>query len=164
MNFTFDKANERDLPGVLNIYRTSIGQKGCPWNTEYPSEETIRFDMERDALFVLRDEDQEVAGCVSIDDDDEVKKLEFWDKEHVPAAELSRLGVLEKYQNAGLGRRLLDEGTEELKKQGYRAVHFMVYKYNERAIRAYSKSGFSVVGETFMYNEDFICYEKFLDD
>ena len=49
----------------------------------------------------------EIAGLVSIDDDPEVESIPCWSEELQPSAEISRLGVAEKYQNRGIARELL---------------------------------------------------------
>lgn len=39
-----------------------------------------------------------------------------------------------------------------------------LYETNVKAIRAYSKIGFDVVGECSLYNQHFLCYEKALGE
>ena len=77
-------------------------------------------------------------------------------------AELARLVVKESYQNQGIAKNLLQCGMKELAKRGYRSVHFLVSKTNERALRAYEPLGFDNRGEWFGYEHDWWCYEKSL--
>lgn len=60
----------------------------------------------------------EIAGLVSIDDDPEVESIACWSEELQPSAEISRLGVAEKYQNRGIARELLAGAMEELRRRG----------------------------------------------
>ena len=47
-----------------------------------------------------------------------------------------------------------------IKDKGCNSIHFLVNKYNEKAIRAYAGLGYSVVGECHMFEQDFLCYEQ----
>ena len=74
--------------------------------------------------------------------------------------ERTLLAVLPEEQNKGLGRVMLRFGMEELKRRGFKGVHFLVNKHNVKAIRSYQVFGFDVVGEVRMYGQDLLCYEK----
>ena len=130
------------------------------WNEYYPNEETIEFDLSRDALFVMKNDAGELIAAISIDEDEEVDSLIVWDENIAPAGELARLCVREDMQNQGIARQLLQHGMEELKKQGKRSVHFLVCKTNKKALRSYEKLHFDVVGESDLFDEDWWCYEK----
>lgn len=160
MELTFRNITSGEASKVLCLYRSLLGTEGCVWNEEYPCEETVRYDLERDALFCLENEAGEPVGVISIDDDPEVEKLECWSEAGAPGAELSRLGVSLEYQNRGIAGMLLHNGMKELERRGYKSVHFLVAKDNARAINAYKKFSFDVVGETFLFGHEYWCYEK----
>ena len=101
-----------------------------------------------------------IIAAVSIEEDPDVDKLECWDKDLAPGGELARLAVIPERQNQGEARSMMLFGMEELKRRGYKSIHFLVNKYNEKAIRSYSVFDFNVVGECHMYEQDFLCYEK----
>ncbi len=77
-----------------------------------------------------------------------------------PVGELARLAVLPDEQNRGLGRIMMRFGMDELKRQGFRSVRFLVNKNNAKAIRSYAVFGFRIAGECHMYDQDLFCYEK----
>jgi len=156
----FEKAKENDKQEILQLYHSLVGTEYCAWTLNYPSEKDIDGDMERDALFCLKKEGNEIIGVISIDKDEAVENLTCWSKELQPSAELSRLGVKVEYQNQGIARKLLQYGMEELKKQGKKSVHFLVCKTNQKAIRSYAKLQFDVVGECELFGESWWCYEK----
>lgn len=158
----FERATKADKVEILALYRSLIGTEFCAWDEHYPSEVEFDNDLSRDAIFCLRDKDGEIIGVISIDDDKEVDQLSCWSKELKPAAELSRLGVRVESQNQGIARQLLQYGMEELKKRGNKAVHFLVSKTNEKAIRSYDKLKFDTVGECNMFGVDWWCYERAL--
>ena len=91
-----------------------------------------------------------------------MEALACWDRELAPSGELARLAVLPSMQNRGLARIMLEYGMDELKRRGFRSVHFLVSKYNVKAIRSYARFGFRVVGECFMFEQEYMCYEKAL--
>ena len=156
------KATKMDKGEILALYRSLAGTEFCAWTENYPNEIEIEGDLSRDALFCLKDTDGRIVGVISIDDDEEVEKLSCWSESLKPAAELSRLGVRVESQNQGVARKLLQYGMEELKVQGYKAVHFLVCKTNKKAIRSYDKLNFDIVGECQLFGENWWCYEKAL--
>ena len=55
---------------------------------------------------------------------------------------------------------MLQYAMDVLKERGKRSVHFLVNKKNIKAIMSYEKFGFDVVGECYLFEQDFFCYEK----
>ncbi len=111
-------ATENDRGKILSLYKRQVGADCCPWTEDYPSNETISFDLSREALFVMK-EGEEIIAAISIEYDEEVDSLDCCN-----------------------------------------SIHFLVNKYNEKAIRAYAGLGYSVVGECHMFEQDFLCYEQ----
>ena len=159
MEYKIEKASEKDRDEILSLYKAQIGREYCPWNENYPSNETIDQDLLREALFVLKSEGT-IRATISIDEDEAVDLLACWDKSLAPEGELARLAVLPEEQNKGLGRIMLRFGMEELKRRGYRGIHILVNKNNTKAIRSYADFVLRTVGECHMYEQDFLCYEK----
>ena len=145
---------------ILALYQSLIGTPYCAWGNGYPGEQEFDYDMKRNALFCMENEDGEIIGTITVDEDPQVEALTCWSKTLQPSAELSRLGVRTDMQNQGIARQLLQHGMEELKKQGKRSVHFLVCKTNKKALRSYEKLHFDVVGESDLFDEDWWCYEK----
>lgn len=161
-SYVFRSANEKDLEEIRALYTSVIGSPGCTWDEGYPNAECTRADWERGDLFCLKTEDGEIAGVIAVDADEIVEKLPCWTTSLQPGAELARLVVKESYQNQGIAKQLLQCGMKELTKRGYRSVHFLVSKTNERALRAYEPLGFNNRGEWSGYDHDWWCYEKAL--
>ncbi len=152
-------ATEEDKEQVMSLYNAQMGREFCPWDEDYPSYETIDYDLGRDALFVIKEED-EIIAAISVEEDENVEALDCWDESIQPGGELARLAVAPYLQGRGIAKQMLSYGLEELKRRGFKSVHFLVNKYNVKAIKAYSGFGFNVVGECRMYDQDFLCYEK----
>ncbi len=161
MEYLFDKASEADKSEILSLYKAQLGREFCPWDEEYPSEETIDWDLSRDALFVLKSGGR-ILAALSFEEDEDHASVPCWDCSLVPEGELSRLAVMPDEQNKGIGRIMLRRGMDELKRRGFRGVRFFVDKSNPKAIACYAPFAFRVVGECRMYERDFLCYEKAL--
>ena len=159
MDYEIILAKEEDRAEIMALYKAQIGGEFCPWTDDYPSNETIDWDLSRDALYVLK-KDGKIKAAVSLEKDDDVDALTCWDETKAPEGELARIAVVPDEQSKGLGRIMLQFGMDELKRRGFKGIHMLVNKYNKKAIRCYSVFGFNVVGECRMYDEDFLCYEK----
>ena len=94
MAFVFEHVKASEADKVLSLYRSLVGTPFCAWTADYPSRSDVEFDLSRNALFCLRDEETgEIAGVISIDQDPKVESLTCWTPELQPGRELSRLGV-----------------------------------------------------------------------
>ena len=152
-------ASEEDRQQILHLYEQQKGREFCPWDEDYPSNETIDYDLSRDALFVMKD-DGKVIAAISIDLDEDVNSLECWNRDLFPGGELARVAVTPSMQNKGLARKMMQHGMNVLKERGYKSIHFLVNKHNVKAIKSYDVFGFNIVGECHMFDQDFWCYEK----
>ena len=83
----FRKAKQDDKEEILALYQSLIGTPYCAWGNGYPGEQEFDYDMKRNALFCMENEDPQVEA------------LTCWSKTLQPSAELSRLGVRTDMQN-----------------------------------------------------------------
>ena len=152
-------AAEADRDQIMKLYQEQIGREFCAWDEDYPSDETIDFDLSRDALFIMKENDKVIAA-ISLEEDENVEKLRCWNRKLLPSGELARLAVKPSFQNRGIARKMMQYALNDLKRRGCKSVHFLVNRQNIKAIRSYAFFGFDVVGECYMYDQDFLCYEK----
>lgn len=157
---SYECVGEQEFESVMKLYRSAIGQEGCAWDENYPTEEILMEDIKEKALYGVRDDKGSLVALVAHDRDVEVEKLKCWSPKTLPAGELARLVVSSGYQNQGLGRMMLRCGMDALSKKGYKGVHYLVAKDNERAVRSYSALNFNRVGETDLFGVHFLCFEK----
>ena len=157
-----EKAKIEDKNEILSLYKAQLGREYCPWNEHYPSEEEIDFDLSRDALLIMRSEGKIIAA-ISIDDDDAVNNLEYWTPELQPGGELSRLAVSPECQGKGIAKEMINAGLEELKKRGFKSLHFLVNRNNLKACKCYAAYPFNKVGECELYEQPMLCYEMELE-
>lgn len=153
-------ATENDKEEILKLYKAQLGRKFCPWNELYPTEALIEFDLSRDSLYVMKDENRNIIATVSIEEDDNVENLTCWNPALQPGGELARLAVKPDLQNKGIAREMMQHGMKVLADRGNKSIHFLVNKFNKKAIHSYSYFDFNVVGECEMYDQQFFCYEK----
>lgn len=166
MEYVFEQAKKSDKNEIMCLYKSVLESDFCFWDDNYPNEEIFDFDISRDALFVLRDQerDNKIIAAISIDLDDEVEKLECWSKDLVPVAELSRLVIDMNYQGKSLSRSIMIKAIDVLRERGYKAVHILVHKKNLKAINSYTHLNYKRVGETNLHGNDYWCYEMGLED
>lgn len=160
-NYRIVAAREEEASEILQLYKTQIGG-AADWNEYYPNEETIAFDLSRDALFVMKNESDEIIAAISIDSDEEVDNLECWNKELAPAGEVSRLCVRGDMQNQGIAKLMMQYVFEKMRAQGIKIVHILVREGHSAAICSYSHLGFVQVGECELFDKQFVCMEKVL--
>lgn len=156
--FQIVPAAETDSAEVLALYKSQLGRKYCFWDEDYPNADTVAFDRSRDSLFVLKEKGR-ILAALSVDRDPEADALPCWTKELQPSGELARLAVLPTEQNRGLAKHIIRFGLEELKRRGFRSMHFLVVPENASAMACYAHFGFTRVGECDLYGRHFWCYE-----
>ena len=54
LKYEIINAAKEDAGEVLQLYKVQLGREFCPWDEEYPGDDTIRFDLDRDALFIMK--------------------------------------------------------------------------------------------------------------
>ena len=79
-------ATEKDRSQILELYKAQKGREYCAWDEDYPSDETISFDLSRDALFVMK-ENGKVIAAISLEEDEDVDKLDCWNRDLFPDPE-----------------------------------------------------------------------------
>ena len=72
----------------------------------------------------MENEDGEIIGTITVDEDPQVEALTCWSKTLQPSAELSRLGVRTDMQNQGIARQLLQPGMAAVEQLGTRRGQF----------------------------------------
>lgn len=153
----FVLARPEETQEILDFYRSFIGQDGCTWSMEYPGPEHISMDIEKENLFLVRDE-KGIVATISIDSDDQVDVLPHWTETN--AKEAARLGVRTDMQSRGIARKMLLLLMDTLKERGYAGIHFLVSPDNRAALASYQKLNFENRGEVFLYEHAWFCYEK----
>ncbi len=156
-------ATPQETDAVLQLYREQIGQEYCFWDEEYPGLDTIEADLARQGLFVMKNGEGEIIAAISVEEDADVDRLDCWTSALQPGGEFARLAVKPALQNRGFAQQMVTHVLDVLKQRGFKSVHILVNRENVKAIRSYAHIGFRVVGECFLYQQHFLCYEKPLE-
>ena len=155
---TIMKAIEADKDAILSLYRSFLhGAAG--WNEDYPSEDTIDYDLSRDALYVMKDDSGEILAAISIDLDEGVEALEVWSSNLAPARELSRLAVRSDLHGQGIAKQMMKHVFGILKEQGNKSVHILVRREHKIAMTSYEHLGYKKVGECTYWGHEYVCME-----
>lgn len=155
----FRYAEKKDLVEIMSLYKSAMGTPGCTWDENYPTTDICINDIESHSLFCLEDGGQIVAS-ISFDMDEVVDKLELWNKKLGRTRELARLVVREENRNQGIARLMILRAMQELGKQGYKAVHYLVSPNNLKAVKSYEKLNFHLAGSCTYAEHEWLAYEK----
>lgn len=163
------KGTAADVEAVTVLWRSLVGTEGCMWDEEYPGEEEAVRDVEEGALYVLCEvgetgEEGEIVGAMSAGDDEEIWKFSFWSTDIKQHCCCARLGIAAKYQGQGLAQVLFSQVEKDVLKRGYDGIGFLVSPQNPAALAVYDRMGYRKVGEARLFEQDWYCYEKTLED
>jgi len=150
-------AKVADREEIMAIYDSL--RDGVLWDEHYPNYELLDDDLAKGRLYCRR-EDGRIIAVISmnfgVDEDGEVPCFTPCRRPVV----FHRLGVAPFAQNRGIAKQMLSELMLVAAAEGADMVRFLVAKNNPAAIKSYSVLGFSVVGETSAWGDDYYCYEK----
>lgn len=153
-----------ELDQVVEMYEEAKGRTFCSWNEDYPNRDLLREDILHGDLYCLKEDTGKILGCIAKDRDEAVDRLNCWNKEYEPAAEIARLVIAKGFENQGLAKKIITCMMDEMKRRGFRGIHYLVDKENTPAMRSYRNLPFKQVGKTCLYGVDFLCYERKLAD
>lgn len=152
-------AVQADASEILQLYR-SMRNGPAKWNDSYPSMETIAFDLSRDSLFAMKNDDGEIIAVISIDQDEEVEALECWSASLSPGGEISRVCVKKEYQGRGIAAKMVQHAMQVLRDRKRKSIHLLVLEEHKTAVGLYQRLGFLRVGECDLYGKHFLCMER----
>jgi ribosomal protein S18 acetylase RimI-like enzyme len=136
------QAKDSEFSEIMALYRGALGEEGCTWDESYPTSDIIREDITSGNMYCMKTESGEIIASAAIAQDSDLANIACFSTKLEPSIELMRLVVAKGYQNRGLAREMLCFLMELARETGYRSVRFLVGRYNERAVRSYSKLGF----------------------
>jgi len=153
------KALPTEKEEILKLYSSVIGTPFCVWNENYPSMLEIDNDIKNGYLFVEKEND-EIIGAISITPENEYNELNVWKNRN--AREISRVVVSPLHRGKSIAYNMVLEVEKIVKDLGFEATHLLVAKKNIPAFKTYMKANYNVVGETFMYDNEYFAIEKIL--
>ena len=153
------KLTKEYLQEILDLYEEI--KNGCYtlWDKDYPSEELVCFDIERDGLWGVFQGGELIAVCYAGQRCEDGEEGFSWKKSFSKRGTFARIGVSPRYQNQGIGTFLVRFVLQVLKKQGFDGVRILVGTKNENAIKLYQKFGFENCGTAERYGHDYFLFE-----
>jgi len=150
-----------DLSELYDLYDRVIDHQrfdeySADWTKDvYPSWKDLKDHLEKDKVYVLKDEEKIIgAGIVSLREDPIYKggnwSVIFPDEE---IAVLHLFAIDPEYRSRGLALKLLENIIHETKKTS-KAIHLDAVKGNLAAAKLYEKAGFLYQGDKEVYYED----------
>ncbi|HBZ0262843.1 TPA: N-acetyltransferase, partial [Clostridioides difficile] len=127
------KLNNKDINKIMEIWEKST----------IKAHDFISKEYWQNNYNTVKNEYIPISDTFVYDDGDEIKGfISIIDKSFIGA-----LFIKPKYQNLGIGGKLLDYATKK-----YKSLSLAVYKDNKKAVVFYNKKGFNIVKE--QVNED----------
>jgi ribosomal protein S18 acetylase RimI-like enzyme len=160
------QAQDKDFIEILYLLRiciTDMNKKGLKhWNSAYPDAESIKNDLAKGAIYVLKDKGV-CKGMMTLSDaePEEYKHIKWSDDSGIPLY-LHRMAIHPKWQRMGLARDLINFADNFARKNGYNCIRLDVFSPSERARQLYEKQNFHKIGSFhFAYQQvPYVCYEK----
>ena len=159
MNIQLIPAGCSDLPALLSLCRLAAQAPGSHWDEDYPDEETLRWDIDHQALYRIEGGGS-LMGLISLcrDEDEDIA----WPTRDENACMLSRLGLHPDFQGKGLLEPVFSSAVACCAQLGYRTLRLLVATDLTRAIRIYERCGFTRVGQADLWGQHFYQYERVL--
>jgi ribosomal protein S18 acetylase RimI-like enzyme len=146
------KANKKDLEEIKNL-NTRIFINNIKYDKD-AVEEFAQTDQgakyfkdaleDKEGIFLIAEEDGQIIGYINgTKADFSYRKSKYF--------EMYNLGVSPSHKRKGIGTKLLDEFTKEVKKRGFQKIYLNCYAKNLEAINFYKASGYQTID---------VCMEK----
>lgn len=145
---------------ILQAVKDSMQTQGInQWDNEYPSQNTLMEDINKQQAFGLFSLDQ-LLGYVVLNEhqDQEYQDLDWNFSAH--ALVIHRLFIAPTAQGKGYSSRLLYFAESYAKAFEYDAIRLDAYSLNKTANTLYEKKKYSKVGQVNFRKGIFNCYEK----
>jgi ribosomal protein S18 acetylase RimI-like enzyme len=161
-------AKEDDVGEIMGLIKDCIidmeSRHIYQWNEYYPNLRIIQDDIQRESIYVLK-ENEAVLGIIVLNEDQpsEYESLN-WSTHEGRILVIHRLAVNPRWQKKGFGTRLLDFAEKHAADNGYASIRLDSYSGNPRALRLYEKHKYKRVGQVHFPRRSlpFYCYEKIL--
>ncbi|TLP71818.1 GNAT family N-acetyltransferase [Maribacter sp. ACAM166] len=151
---------------MTNACRVVMEAKGIyQWTIDYPSKKSFENDLERNELYVLKNEDRIIGNIVVSSFMDEEYRSVQWLTENTRNYYIHRLAVHPKFQGKGLAQQLMDFGENFARENNALSVRLDTFSRNKRNQKFYEKRGYIKLEDIFFSLQSehpFHCYELVL--
>ncbi|QIE59827.1 GNAT family N-acetyltransferase [Rasiella rasia] len=135
------------------------------WNDDYPTTAAFSFDVSRNELFVLLEQDT-IIGCITIST---FKDAEYntinWLTEDGLNYYIHRLAIAPEFQHQGNAKKLMDFAEAFARDKNATSVRLDTFSENKRNQQFYDARGYVKLGDVYFPRQTaipFHCYELVL--
>lgn len=160
MSFSIRKADNRDVPGVVDVIGTVFDEYSFTWEEDGYHKDLYDIEAHYERFFVA-EMDRRVVGTIGLELFDTIPGPAGTLGEHdgfirVQGADcsLERLYVHPDARRHGIGRALIDHVISEARKEGRTAMELWSDKRFGDAHRLYGRTGARVVGDRICHDPD----------
>ncbi len=150
---------ENYMEEIKQLYDDIRSNTYTLWDNGYPSEELIKWDIERKGLWGVFDNNSLIAISFAGERCEDGEENFTWKDKFNKKGTFARIGVSPKYQNKGVGTLLVDFILKNLISKGFDGVRILVGTKNNNAIKLYTKFGFVNCGTTERYGHEYYLFE-----
>lgn len=151
--------NLADLDKIKNLYEEIKAKTFTLWDDGYPSEELIKYDIERQSLYGVFDKENLIAISFAGVRCEDGEESFTWKDTFNKRGTFARIGVSPEHQNKGVATKLVQFILDKLKKDGFDGVRILVGTNNYNALKLYNKFNFDNCGKTERFGHDYYLFE-----
>ena len=151
--------NFDDLDKIKNLYEEIKSKTFTLWDDNYPSEELIKYDIERQGLYGVFDKNDLIAISFAGVRCEDGEESFTWKDKFNKRGTFARIGVSPQHQNKGIATKLVQFILDKLKDDGFDGVRILVGTNNHNALKLYNKFNFVNCGKTERYGHEYYLLE-----
>lgn len=162
-----DRATIDNIPEILELVQKVIEEMNSnditQWNDQYPPLEIFSNDIEKDTLYVMRDDEKIIGIIVLSDEQDKEYEPVKWTDKAGKFLIVHRLAVHPSWQRKGVAEKLMDFTEQFAKENGFTSIRIDTFSRNPRMLAFIQKRQYErKPGEIFFpeNQEPYYCYEK----
>ena len=165
----YRKATLDDIEEIMTIIEDGRlflkGQGSGQWQDGYPNRETILDDIQKEQLYVVFTEEEEIAGVAAFTYHEEDYNHLYEGKwiSNLPYMVMHRIAVKAKYRHQGYGDSLFKLFEIVALKQRYHSIRVDTHEYNKTMLYLLKKNHFVYCGKAILKpNKDRMVFEKII--
>jgi GNAT superfamily N-acetyltransferase len=165
MNYHFRKATTSEIPKIWGILQQAIARRkedgSSQWQDGYPNPEVIQNDIDKNAGFVLTEEETIIGYCaLLINDEPAYQKIDGKWLTNNDFVVFHRVAISEKHLRKGLAKKLLGFIEDFAISNNIYSIKADTNFDNFAMIAIFEKSGYSYCGEVYFRGSTRKAYEK----
>jgi GNAT superfamily N-acetyltransferase len=167
MNINFRKAKSSEISEIWNILNQAIARRKTDgsnqWQDGYPNEDSINSDIEKDAGFVLTENDIVIGYCaILINDEPEYANIQGEWLTNGDFVVYHRVAIAEGHLGKGLARKMLNFIEEFALENKIHSIKADTNFDNGAMLALFEKLGYVYCGEVFFRGSARKAFEKVL--